>query len=98
MVREIQRALKEKGFPPGPIDGDFGPSTHAAVVSLQASRGLVIDGEVGARTARALGVKLPAADPKRRHSARSGFALTSPGRRRRLVDLIPRVALRRRSR
>jgi len=61
-VREIQRALKEKGFPPWPIDGDFGPSTHAAVVSFQASRGLVIDGEVGPRTARALGVKLPAAD------------------------------------
>src|SRR5437899_2725286 len=29
-VREIQRALKEKGFPPGPIDGGFGPSAHAA--------------------------------------------------------------------
>jgi putative peptidoglycan binding protein len=62
MVREIQRALKEKGFPAGPIDGDFGPSTHAAVVSFQASRGLVIDGEVGPRTARALGLKLPEAD------------------------------------
>ena len=60
-VREIQRALKEKGFPAGPIDGDFGPSTHAAVVSFQASRGLVIDGEVGQKTARALGVKLPEA-------------------------------------
>ena len=58
-VLEIQRALKEKGFPPGPIDGDFGPSAHAAVVSFQASRGLIIDGEVGPRTARALGVKLP---------------------------------------
>ena len=45
----------------GPIDGDFGPSTHAAVVSFQASRGLVIDGEVGQKTARGLGVKLPEA-------------------------------------
>ena len=61
-VREIQRALKEKGFPAGPINGDFGPSTHAAVVSFQATRGLVIDGEVGSRTARALGLKLPEAD------------------------------------
>src|SRR5256712_2527658 len=61
-VREIQRALKEKGFPPGPIDGDFGASTHAAVVSFQASRGLVIDGEAGPKTAPALGGKLPAAD------------------------------------
>jgi N-acetylmuramoyl-L-alanine amidase len=60
-VREIQRALKEKGFATGRIDGDFGPNTHAAVVSFQASRGLLIDGEVGATTARALGVTLPAA-------------------------------------
>lgn len=57
-VREIQRKLKEKKFMPGDIDGDFGPNTHAAVVSFQASRGLLIDCEVGATTARVLGVKL----------------------------------------
>lgn len=58
-VRAIQRKLKEKGLDPGSIDGDFGSATHAAVVSFQAARGLVIDGEVGPSTARALGVKLP---------------------------------------
>ena len=57
-VKGIQRALREKGFSPGPVDGDFGPTTHAAVVSFQASRRLVIDGEVGPATARALGVQL----------------------------------------
>jgi len=57
-VKGIQRALREKGFNPGPVDGDFGPTTHAAVVSFQASRRLVIDGEVGPATARALGVQL----------------------------------------
>jgi len=61
VVREIQRKLREKGFNPGAVDGDFGPATHAAVVSFQASRRLVIDGEVGPATARALGVKLPPA-------------------------------------
>ena len=60
-MQEIQQKLKNRGFTPGPIDGDFGPNTHAAVVSFQASRGLVIDGEVGPITARALGVKLPEA-------------------------------------
>ena len=59
-VRQIQRKLKEKGFKLGRTDGDFGPTTHAAVVSFQASRGLLVDGEVGRSTARALGVKLPA--------------------------------------
>ncbi len=57
-VKEIQRGLKEAGFHPGPIDGEFGPMTHAAVVAFQASRGLVPDGEVGPRTARALDVVL----------------------------------------
>ena len=45
----------------GGIDSDFGPRTHASVVSFQASCGLVIDGEVGPITTRALGVKLPEA-------------------------------------
>lgn len=60
-VKEIQRALKGKGFDPGSIDGDFGANTHAAVVSFQATRRFVVDGEVGPTTARALGVKLPEA-------------------------------------
>jgi|SRR5882672_2274288 len=58
-VKAIQRTLKDAGFDPGPLDGDFGPATHAAVVSFQAARRLVIDGEVGPTTARALGVTLP---------------------------------------
>src|SRR5262249_27553450 len=61
VVKDIQRALKAAGFSPGPIDGDFGPLTHAAVMAFQASRGLVADGEVGPRTARRLGITLPTA-------------------------------------
>src|SRR6266446_1294709 len=60
-VNAIQRKLREEGFNPGPIDGDFGATTHAAVVSFQAARRLVVDGEVGPTTARALGVSLPEA-------------------------------------
>lgn len=55
-VKLIQRALKEAGFDPGGIDGEFGPMTQAAVVAFQVSRGLVSDGEVGSRTAKALGI------------------------------------------
>jgi hypothetical protein len=61
VVRAIQRALKENGVSPGPIDGDFGPQTQAAVAAFQALRRLVVDGEVGPQTARALGVELPRA-------------------------------------
>ena len=39
-------------------DGDFGPMTQAAAVSFQVTRGLVPDGEVGPKTAKALGIHL----------------------------------------
>jgi hypothetical protein len=57
-VQEIQQALRDAGFDPGAIDGVFGPHTLAAVVSFQESQGLVVDGEVGPRTAQALNVQL----------------------------------------
>lgn len=57
-VGDIQQALSKAGFDPGPIDGEFGPHTQAAVVAFQLSRGLVADGEVGPITAADLGVKL----------------------------------------
>jgi len=60
-VRALQHKLKAAGFNPGPIDGEFGPMTQAAVVAFQLSRGLVADGEVGPRTAKDLGLKLPPA-------------------------------------
>jgi hypothetical protein len=62
VVREIQRRLKALGFDPGGIDGTYGPLTQGAVVSFQADRGLVVDGEVGPETARRLGVTLPLVD------------------------------------
>jgi N-acetylmuramoyl-L-alanine amidase len=59
VVRRIQRALRDAGFDPGAIDGDFGGLTEAAVRAYQATRRLVADGEVGPRTAKSLGVVLP---------------------------------------
>jgi N-acetylmuramoyl-L-alanine amidase len=58
-VIQIQNALLAKGFHPGPSDGIFGAKTTAAVTSFQADQGLVVDGEVGPQTAKALGIKLP---------------------------------------
>ncbi len=53
-VLELQQRLKQLGFSPGKIDGDFGPGTEAAVIAFQRSEGLLVDGTVGPRTLKAL--------------------------------------------
>ena len=57
-VKEIQKALQAAGFDPGAVDGEFGPHTHAAVVAFQLSQGMLADGDVGPKTAAALGIQL----------------------------------------
>jgi hypothetical protein len=57
LVRRVQWRLAKLGFHPGPADGVFGPQTAAAAQAFQVSRGLLADGEVGASTAKALGIK-----------------------------------------
>jgi peptidoglycan L-alanyl-D-glutamate endopeptidase CwlK len=54
-VTDLQTRLRDCGFPPGAIDGVFGPGTEAAVLAFQSSKGLLADGIVGERTALALG-------------------------------------------
>jgi N-acetylmuramoyl-L-alanine amidase len=56
LVREVQKALGAAGFNVGGVDGAFGPQTAAAVRGFQLRKGLAVDGEVGALTAKALGV------------------------------------------
>jgi lysozyme len=53
-VRTLQQALARAGFSPGPIDGEFGPKTLAAVRAFQRAKGLEVDGIVGPRTWGAL--------------------------------------------
>jgi putative chitinase len=53
-VSRLQARLKERGFNPGQVDGDFGGGTEAAVLAFQKSAGLLADGIAGPRTLAAL--------------------------------------------
>lgn len=54
VVKWLQERLNYLGFNCGSIDGIFGEKTRAAVIALQASRGLSSDGVVGQNTWRKL--------------------------------------------
>ena len=58
VVKSIQRALKDFGIDPGPINGEYSSLTAAAVGAFQATKGLVVDGQVGPQTARRLKIDL----------------------------------------
>lgn len=49
-VIEIQKALKENGYDPGPIDGIIGRMTIAAIKQFQQNHRLLVDGIVGPST------------------------------------------------
>jgi peptidoglycan hydrolase-like protein with peptidoglycan-binding domain len=61
---EIQRALSEKGFYSGPIDGNWNAECVAALKQFQADSRLNPDGKLGALSLIALGL-----GPKRDESA-----------------------------
>jgi peptidoglycan hydrolase-like protein with peptidoglycan-binding domain len=53
-VAALQFRLQRHGFPPGGVDGVFGPGTHNAVTSFQSANGLGVDGIAGPATISAL--------------------------------------------
>ncbi len=55
-IQRVQRALNDRGYNAGPIDGQFGASTQDAVRRFQQASGLPATGELGPSTLSALGV------------------------------------------
>ncbi len=55
-VKTIQRKLKNWGYYSGSVDGIFGAQTRKAVRYFQQKNGLTVDGIVGNKTLKALGI------------------------------------------
>ncbi len=53
-VVDLQNRLRALGFYNGPLNGNFGPQTEAAVIAFQRSQGLDADGIVGSQVEAAL--------------------------------------------
>jgi peptidoglycan hydrolase-like protein with peptidoglycan-binding domain len=55
-VREAQRALRDLGYHPGPIDGTFGSQTRMALEKYQQAEKLPVTGQLDAETMERLDV------------------------------------------
>jgi hypothetical protein len=76
-VATLQQALAQRQFYQGPIDGEFGGGTQAAVMAFQRANGLAVDGVVGPATWRALfDADIPAPVLHHEDLARRCLALT----------------------
>lgn len=62
LVRTLQTKLKNWGYYSGKVDGVFGAQTETAVRYFQRVNKLGVDGKVGAKTAKALGMSLTASN------------------------------------
>jgi hyperosmotically inducible periplasmic protein len=63
-VMEIQQALKDKGFDPGPIDGVMGSRTVSALKQYQKSENLTMTGRMDRDTGTKLGVVAVSAEKR----------------------------------
>ena len=66
-ISEVQRKLRALGFDAGPVNGDFGTKTQAALAQFQLSRTIPASGQLDELTLRELGV-----DPQQAGAAAGG--------------------------
>jgi len=56
LIAQVQRRLHAHGFDAGPVNGDFGSKTQAALAQFQLSQSLPVSGSLDSSTLNALGV------------------------------------------
>ena len=61
-TRTVQTKLKRWGYYKGTVDGIYGNQTRKAVRLFQSKNGLAVDGVVGQKTAKAMGITLKSDD------------------------------------
>src|ERR1051326_3981979 len=76
-VTELQQKLKDLGFDPNGVDGNFGPGTKSALIAFQQSKGLQADGIAGPATMAALQAASGATAASAGGGEVSGGAITS---------------------
>ena len=85
-VRQLQRALRNGAYGPGPVDGVYGPLTEGAVRRFQEAHDLAIDGIVGPQTGAALRTaSLARGRPP--PAIRPGAGYRSPGGSARVLEI-----------
>lgn len=77
-VKEAQEQLAALGFYSGPINGDFGPNTQAALAQFQLSRILPASGQLDAETSLELGIARDATAAGGEGAAPRGESRASP--------------------
>jgi peptidoglycan hydrolase-like protein with peptidoglycan-binding domain len=60
LVSEMQERLRQLGYYGGPVNGDFGPYTQAALVQFQLSVPIPASGQLDDATLAALSLERPA--------------------------------------
>lgn len=77
-IKSAQEKLNALGFYSGPINGDFGPYTQAALAQFQLSRTLPASGQLDAETSLELGVARDASAAAGGGGASRGDSRASP--------------------
>ena len=67
-IKTIQRKLKNWGYYKGSVDGIFGKQTREAVKYFQRKNGLTVDGIVGDKTLKALGMSTSSSSSNQNYS------------------------------
>ena len=71
-ISRVQKRLHERGFDAGPVNGDFGEKTQAALAQFQLAASIPASGQLDERTLAELGVERDA-------SASAGGTARAPG-------------------